>query len=324
MMNRSRYYNYIAEKLNLLASMIESNGKLNLLDMHIHSEFFFRDFFNILFGWNLENLNTTQQNIEGIDLIDHNNKIIVQVSATCTKQKINNSLEKDIFNKYVGYEFMFISISKDAVRLRTQSFNNPHNVQFNPLQDIFDVNSLLGTILGLTIDKQKELYDWISKELGNQVDYEKIDSNLAEIVSILAQGLVAANDEIEIQDFEIMKKIEFNQLSAIDPIIRDCFLFNKQITLIYQEYDKQGANKSHSVLQAIKKKYVLLSIGETADSVSVFFQIIEDLKQFVSQSANFSLIPAEELDLYVSILVVDAFTRCKIFKNPTRCENAIA
>jgi hypothetical protein len=34
------------------------------------------------------------------------------------------------------------------------------------------------------------------------------------------------------------------------------------------------------------------------------------------KSANYADIPVEELDLCVNILVVDAFIRCKIFKNP--------
>ena len=60
----------------------------------MHSENFYRDFINLLYGWSLENANNRLQNIEAIDLIDDNVKLIVQVSATATKTKINNSLSK--------------------------------------------------------------------------------------------------------------------------------------------------------------------------------------------------------------------------------------
>ena len=66
----------------------------------MHSENFYRDFINLLYGWSLENANNRLQNIEAIDLIDDNVKLIVQVSATATKTKINNSLSKKSIEEY--------------------------------------------------------------------------------------------------------------------------------------------------------------------------------------------------------------------------------
>lgn len=40
----------------------------------------------MLFGWELHNRNTVRQNEAGIDLVDTTNKIVIQVSATATKQ----------------------------------------------------------------------------------------------------------------------------------------------------------------------------------------------------------------------------------------------
>ncbi len=70
-MNRSRYFDYIQEKLTALGVGIGVRGQLNILSYHVHSENFYRDFFNTLFGWKLENVNVTKkQNIEAIDLFD--------------------------------------------------------------------------------------------------------------------------------------------------------------------------------------------------------------------------------------------------------------
>lgn len=117
-MNRNLYYNYIEEKLHTLSGRIETRGKLNLLDLHVHSENFYLYFFNLIYCYKLENLNTKLQNVEAIDLIDHKNKILIQVSATSTKQKIELALSKNIIKKYNGYTFKFISISKDSSGLR--------------------------------------------------------------------------------------------------------------------------------------------------------------------------------------------------------------
>ena len=86
-MNRSHYFNYIDERLSTLAWRIEKRGKINLLDLNIHSETFFSDMLNMLLEYQLKNLNIVKQNVEGIDLVDTHNKIIAQVSSTCTKQR---------------------------------------------------------------------------------------------------------------------------------------------------------------------------------------------------------------------------------------------
>lgn len=47
-MNRSSYFNYIEEKLNVLSYRINSRGKINLLDLNIYSETFFAELMNHL------------------------------------------------------------------------------------------------------------------------------------------------------------------------------------------------------------------------------------------------------------------------------------
>ena len=74
-MNRTEYFNYIEEKLNILSYRIKNRGKINLLDLNIHSETFFAELMNYLLGYSLKNINPIKQNMEGIDLIDEKNRI---------------------------------------------------------------------------------------------------------------------------------------------------------------------------------------------------------------------------------------------------------
>ncbi|WP_407267401.1 ABC-three component system protein [Tenacibaculum maritimum] len=48
----------------------------------------------------------------------------------------------------------------------------------------------------------------------------------------------------------------------------------------------------------------------------IFFSIIEKIKEKIINSANFNNMPIDELELCIDVIVVDAFIRCKIFKNP--------
>lgn len=154
-MNRTLYFKYIEKRLNYLAFRIEVCGKLNLLELHIHSETFFADLLNLLLGFNLKNLNAFVPNVEGIDLIDDENKVVAQVSSICSKRKIESSLNKKIYEKYRNYNYKFISISKNAGKsLRNESFKNPYNIKFDPSRDIWDIERILVRIRSESIDKQ--------------------------------------------------------------------------------------------------------------------------------------------------------------------------
>jgi len=314
-MNRTKYFDYIEEKLNVLALRIEKRGKLNILDLHLHSENFYLHFFNLLYGWKLENLNAVQQNVEAIDLIDKTNKFIFQVSATNTKAKVESALGKDILKNYTLYGFKFISISKDAKELRTQTFNNPHNLSFNPASDIYDNGSVINFILSLDVDKQKEVYNFIKSELAEDVDIVKLDSNLATIINILSKEDWNDLSQLsQINSFEIERKITFNKLDRAKYIIDDYKVHYGRVDSKYAEFDSYGKNKSNAVLSSIRKEYIQQK--GVKDDDTLFFEIIEKVMLKIQQSSNYVEIPIDELELSVNILVVDAFIRCKIFENP--------
>jgi len=320
-MNRQRYFNYIEEKLNIFAARISSRGKLNILDLNVHSENFYLNFFNKLCGWNLKNLNNISHNVEAIDLIDNPERIIVQVSATSTKQKIESALKKDIIKKYSDYTFKFISISKDASDLRGKEYTNPHNITFNPVNDIYDINLILKHILSLEIGKQKKIYQFIKDELGGEVDIVKLDSNLATIIDILSKEDWDIQDPCEsINSFKIEQKITFNHLNSVKDIINDYKIHHSRVDKIYSEFDLMGNNKSSSVLSTIRKEYAKAQKALRDDDL--FFRVLDSIENKTIQSPNFVQIPIEELELCVNILVVDAFIRCKIFENPEDYKNA--
>ena len=316
-MNRTRYYNYIEEKLNFLAYRIEKRGKINLLDLDIHSETFFAELFNILYDYNLVNLNYIKQNTEGIDLVDTKNKIIIQISATCTKEKIENSLNKGIYLFYKDYNFKFISISKEvSSKLKATEFENPYNLIFDSQKDILDSTTLLRYILNLEIDKQKILFEFIKKELGEEISTIKVDSNLATIINILAEeDLDFKNTEINTTVFVIEEKINYNNLNGVRELIDDYKIFSVKLDQKYVEFDRGGKNRSTSILQIIRKQYVKLR-NEKKDSEEIFYGVVENIIKIIEESANYKKLPFEELEMCVDILVVDAFMRCKIFENP--------
>lgn len=120
--------------------------------------------------------------------------------------------------------------------------------------------------------------------------------------------------------FEIDRKITHNNLKSSKLIIEDYSIHHGRLDKIYSEFDKQGSNKSKTVLSTIRQEYAKLTSTLTDDQL--FFAVIEKVQEKILNSANYQNIPFDELELCVNILVVDAFIRCKIFENPENYNHA--
>ncbi len=322
MMKRAFYFNYIHEKLNELTSSIEMRGKLNILDFHLHSESFYLHFLNTLFDWQLENVNAVKHNTEAIDLIDKTNKIVIQVSATATKQKIESALSKDL-SAHKGYTFMFVSISKDAAKLRKISYKNPDNLSFNPQSDIYDIPGFLKIVFDLDIEKQKIIYDFVQKELGKEPAPARMDSNITHIINLLSkEDFDSEAGNYQVDSFEIERKIDYNNLNSMKSSFNEYAAYSNRVDKIYKEFNKSGVNKSSSVLAFIRSTYLRNKSIKSDDAL--FHYVVDHVIEKVKKSTNYTPIPDEELAMCVEILIVDAFIRCKIFENPDRYTYAAA
>lgn len=314
-MQRQHYFNYIELKLDFLTYQIEVRGKLNLLDLNIISESFFADLLNRVYGFNLENLNAENQNVDAIDLVDTKNKIVAQVTSQNSKEKIEHSLSRKFLDSYIGFKMIFVFIAKDASKLVGKAYRNQSKLQFNSNSDIYDVPSILRKILSLDAGKMEELYCFLHKELFFPDTVEKVDSNLTTVINILAsEKLDDKADSPELKSFEIQRKIDFNGLNEVYQI-NEYKVFYSLLNEKYAEFDSQGLNTRSSVYHLLKKIYSNL-IKVESNRPSVFYMIIDEVVSKVKESKNYKEMPFEELDLCSTIIVVDAFIRCKIFENP--------
>lgn len=176
-MKRIENVKLFSEHLVFLNRKIELLGKLNLNDLSVHSENFFYHLFNLLFRLELTNANFEKSNHEAIDLIDKGNKLIIQVSATCTKQKIENTLKKEILKQYSleDYRIQFIFIGKENPRIKSNEFSNPYKVKFDPVKDIYLTKDLVEKFMSLSLSEQSEILKFVRKEIPLLELIEKSD-----------------------------------------------------------------------------------------------------------------------------------------------------
>ena len=94
MNTRNSYISQISDKLSFLQLLITNRNSLNLMDINIHAENFYRDLLNLLEeGSNYINTNFNVQNAAYIDLIDIDQKKAIQVTSQNDSLKITKSIK---------------------------------------------------------------------------------------------------------------------------------------------------------------------------------------------------------------------------------------
>ncbi|MYF46751.1 MAG: SMEK domain-containing protein [Rhodobacteraceae bacterium] len=139
-MERQKLINTCIDRLVFLKSKVEVSSKLNLTDMNIHSENFYRDFLNLLYEYDLKNINKIQHNATSIDLVDQNNKIAIQVTSTPnlakTKKTVDSFISKKLYEKYE--RLVILNIVKKTQHSKGQ-IGEEGLYQLDTNRDIWDV-----------------------------------------------------------------------------------------------------------------------------------------------------------------------------------------
>lgn len=159
--NRQTYISIITKRLTYLQKEVENFNSLNLTDINVFAENFYRDLFNLI-GFKFNNTNFESNNFAHIDLIDTVNKQAIQVTSQNDNIKIKEAID-GFFAKSENqdYKLQILLISKDAKNYRTKFGSN-----FNHKEDVLDIKRLLAIINDIQeIDKIKDLADFLNKNV---------------------------------------------------------------------------------------------------------------------------------------------------------------
>lgn len=153
----------------------------------------------------------------------------------------------------------------------------------------------------------------------------------------LLNMVINAISEIEISDedvsisenieaFSIDAKIKYNDVKRNKALIEEYRVFYNKVNSLYQILEEQGSFKKENLLRNIRKVYVQVKgkymhestgsmelIRENADNI---IEEVQDelLKMAEENKDNYS----DDISFGISIIMVDAFMRCKILEEPPR------
>lgn len=313
-MTRDIYISKIKTLLNVLKGEIKDSGKLNLLDINVHAEDFFRDLLNLVYGWQLKNMNQWNQNAAGGDLWYDDGKLVIQVSSTTKKDKIQSSIDKLSGEQFTGYRFKFLRIDGDVIKLRKESYNTHDDIVFNPSVDIIDISSLLKEIAHLGIDSLRMAYELCVREI-NPLDTPKVtETDLAIVVKALATNVRDWSKGRRPVKYDVEKKIVFNHLEEHRRLINDYKLYIGKLTTVYDEFMDNGTDYSFIILQNLSDLYSRYMAQ--FESNALFDKIIDETRGLAVNSRSAEDIPVDRLNVCINVIVVDAFVRCRIFEDP--------
>ncbi|HBJ34959.1 MAG TPA: hypothetical protein DDZ51_09410 [Planctomycetaceae bacterium] len=156
----------IVEGIEVLGRKIETLNSLNLTDLSVRSEEFFRELLNRLLNLNLKNINIEDRSATAIDLGDVDAQLAIQVTATGTAKKVRSTVskfvERGLASQYPN--LVILQIAKEGGR-NIKNICDPYELKFDPQTDIWGRKKLARQISALSTEALQSLHDYMKSEL---------------------------------------------------------------------------------------------------------------------------------------------------------------
>lgn len=177
MISRGFIIGQLIDDLALLQQKITFRNKVGYLDLTKVCEDFFKEILNIVFDYNLVNLNGNRSNEPGLDLGDVCNKIAVQVTSQKKTEKINETLRKISDEKRLIYDRFIVFIIGQKQNTYTLDTALELANKFDKDRDIIDIDFLVKHIAVADESKLTLLQDTFKREMRNVVvELEPVNS----------------------------------------------------------------------------------------------------------------------------------------------------
>lgn len=133
-------------------------------------------------------------------------------------------------------------------------------------------------------------------------------------------------DGSEVDVFNIEEKISHNCLLRNVELINEYKVFYLKISSLYSELELQGSFKKEKLLRNVRRIYLKVIgryVGVSEDRLGIIQKnadsIIEDVEdELLATCEKNMLIGQDDMIFGISIIMVDAFMRCKILEEPPK------
>ena len=153
----------LKNQLGVLVNSVEIAGQNNLSSSHVVAETTLAGLLNLVYGWELVNANAIRQNCPGVDLIDEDRKIAVQVTSTRTVEKVRHTLEEVGKSGVIYKKLIILTITNAAP---TDGMKNCTVPTYSGPMEVWNISDVFRVAKELDAIRLGELTKYMEAELG--------------------------------------------------------------------------------------------------------------------------------------------------------------
>lgn len=301
----------IIESFADLCALIKLGNASNLQDRNIYSEEFVGHLLNLVFSYDLKNLNTYEdQNIAGIDLGDATEKLAIQVTSTDLRNKVVSTIEKFESNHLgKGYDKLKVVLLRDCrPNFRGEFQCNGHEFSKEDILSLAEIHKLISQ---KGVDERQViadfLEDWFNTDSTTKITAETY------VLKKFFRDVASFNDTIEDQtdpinhDDLLVKKERFADFwQHVQQVYGSIFDARLEATFTRITGSLPQGDRDKIRLYLKYRSTMMLSYEQDPT------KIIDGLKQTIMQELNVRFISEAQV---VNFLYYHFF-RCNVLPNP--------
>lgn len=159
----------------------------------------------------------------------------------------------------------------------------------------------------------------------SQPNFTPLSLAISAIASVVFED-ASPDQDSDPSVFDIEAKIEHNCIVRNLELINEYKVFYPKIASLYAELESHGSFKKENLLRNIRRIYLKVIgryVGQSKNRIEIIQanadSIIEDVEEELLQSCKENaLADQDDISFGLSVIMVDAFMRCKILEEPPR------
>ncbi|MBA5249076.1 MAG: hypothetical protein FE834_06025 [Gammaproteobacteria bacterium] len=168
-----------------------------------------------------------------------------------------------------------------------------------------------------TVEVLKEMKQKHEMEVAEKMSPQQKISAIAKVVNKIADIDIDEIQGSEVQfSFKPEDKIKYNNIQRYKSLFENYKIYSTRLNTIYDGMEAGGSIKKNMILRNIQSIYLMAKDRLKTGVENQADNIIEEVKNKLLYKLEDSELDEESISFAVEVILVDAFMRCKILKEP--------
>lgn len=314
-MYKEIYLKNITDSLALLSTEVTVRNAINLYDINIVAEDFFSGLLNLIYGYELKNINHLKKNAAAIDLFDSKNKLAIQVTSDNNNSKIKHTIKEFKDKEYYKIYDRLIILILTRKKNYTTDFDTEGRFSFDKKEDIWDVESIIKDVNNLDTEKLKEINDYLSKELndkyyaGRRTQASEIDT-IIDLIEYISQHkeVKKLRDTVINPEYKIKKRFREFADNIISEYTELLTVYGEAVDIAYDKLEIDEAKDITIMLylQDISMQMLQKAQNDPVVALNKLVEYFEDELSINSKTYD---------RMAIKFYLVNEMTKCRVFPN---------